>query len=556
MLPKISAVLAFLLVTIATSTSGIASDVGEGAEPRPSVAAILPTGAELENAGAVIGEIYIDAQNIFDLNHPKENKALFRAANRLHIKTRDRTIRQQLLFQSGDLYSERLLQESERILRSDRYLYDASVRPIAWHDGRVDVAVTTHDVWTLNPGISFGRHGGKNTYGFELEELNILGTGTSLSFSRKSGIDRDSTLLEYKNPHLAGTWTAIRARYSNNSDGSLHELDVERPFYALDSRWAAGVAAIDDERVDSLYDLGKIVDSFRVHQKSAEAYWGWSRGLENGWSRRWRVGATFDEHDFELAPRLTGASALLPEDRKLVYPWIAFDLIQDEFGKYTNRDQIGRTEDFHLGTRLQALLGWSDTTFGAGRNALIFKTTVGHGVDHAEKTTLLLTSSFSGRLESGELRNAVIAAAARYYVKQSPRRLFFTTLEVSAGRNLDLDEQLLLGGDNGLRGYPLRYQGGTSRALFTVEQRYFTDWYPFRLFRVGGAAFFDIGRTWGDTPVNTPSRGLLKDVGIGLRIGNSRSGLGNIIHVDLAVPLDGDPAIDKVQLLVETKERF
>ena len=49
---------------------------------------------------------------------------------------------------------------------------------------------------------------------------------------------------------------------------------------------------------------------------------------------------------------------------------------------------------------------------------------------------------------------------------------------------------------------------------------------------------------------------MLKDVGIGLRIGNSRSGLGNIIHVDLAFPLDGDSSIKNVQFLIQTKESF
>src|SRR5262249_11539462 len=124
-----------------------------------ATAAPVPPDEELERAGAIVGEIYVDAQDIFDLNDPKEDKVLFRAANQLHITTRDSVVLQQLLFHSGDLYSARLLQESERILRSARYLYDASVRPIAYHDGRVDVAVTTRDVWTLNPGISFGRHG-------------------------------------------------------------------------------------------------------------------------------------------------------------------------------------------------------------------------------------------------------------------------------------------------------------------------------------------------------------------------------------------------------------
>ena len=41
-----------------------------------------------------------------------------------------------------------------------------------------------------------------------------------------------------------------------------------------------------------------------------------------------------------------------------------------------------------------------------------------------------------------------------------------------------------------------------------------------------------------------------------LRLGNSRSGLGNVIHVDVAFPLDRDASIKNVQLLVETKKRF
>ena len=58
------------------------------------------------------------------------------------------------------------------------------------------------------------------------------------------------------------------------------------------------------------------------------------------------------------------------------------------------------------------------------------------------------------------------------------------------------------------------------------------------------------------SPVSEPSLGLLKDVGFGLRIGNSRSGLGNIIHIDVAFPLDGDSSISNVQFLVETKQQF
>jgi hemolysin activation/secretion protein len=126
----------------------------------------------------------------------------------------------------------------------------------------------------------------------------------------------------------------------------------------------------------------------------------------------------------------------------------------------------------------------------------------------------------------------------------------------SVATNLDADQQLLLGGDTGLRGYPLRYQSGTALALLTLEERYYTNWYPFRLFHVAGAVFFDMGRTWGTDVTGATSDGLLKDVGLGLRLGSSRAAFGNVIHVDLAFPLDGGDDIDDVQFVVETEAHF
>ena len=141
-------------------------------------------------------------------------------------------------------------------------------------------------------------------------------------------------------------------------------------------------------------------------------------------------------------------------------------------------------------------------------------------------------------------------------MEQSKNWLFFTTLYATKGWRLDLDDQILLGGDSGLRGYPLRYQDGTGRALWTVEQRYFTDWYPFRLFRVGGAIFFDAGDVWGTVPLATSNYSWLKDAGFGLRFGNARSGLGNVVHVDLAFPLNTGFNVKTVQLLIVTQQTF
>ena len=84
-------------------------------EPRP---ADVPDDAVMESAGAVIGTISIDIRNIFDASDPRENSGLFRAADSLHIRTKQATIQAQLLFRSGDQYSARKLAETERNLRT------------------------------------------------------------------------------------------------------------------------------------------------------------------------------------------------------------------------------------------------------------------------------------------------------------------------------------------------------------------------------------------------------------------------------------------------------
>jgi outer membrane protein assembly factor BamA len=515
----------------------------------------VPEDAALEAGGARIGEVRFKALELFDIGGRDQDSKLFRLANRLHIRTREATIADQLLFREGDLYHASAVAESARILRATRYLRDANIRPVAYHDGFVDLEVTTQDVWTLNPGFSFGRHGGKNTVSFELEELNLLGLGTQAGIGYKSGIDRDSTAVFYHDHQLGSSWWDLQTTYSDNSDGRLADFSLMRPFYSLDTRRAGGIALNDDLRVDSRYDLGEIIDRFETHAKFATAQWGFSNGLSNGWARRYSVGATYDDHVFADAPGFDPA-LLLPGNRKLVYPWAAAEWVQDRFATTRNRDQIEKIEDYSLGWQFRGQVGFASSSAGSDRNAVMLDGTASSGYDLSARQSLILLAAASGRLEDGNLANGLLSAEARYYFRQSPRRLFFMDLSATAGSNLDADTQVLLGGDNGLRGYPLRYQAGTGRWLFTAEQRVFSNWFPFQLFNVGGAAFFDVGRVVGRDPLGSEPQGLLKDVGLGLRFGNSRSALGNVLHVDFAFPLDGDPSISSMQVVVETKRRF
>ncbi|HTE41452.1 MAG TPA: hypothetical protein VK629_11515 [Steroidobacteraceae bacterium] len=526
------------------------------------LASAVPDSAALEAQHATLGEIRVVNGDVFATETPEENHWFYRLANRLHIETRPNVIRQQLLFKSGEPYSDRLLRESERILRGNRYLFDADIVPVAFHDGVVDVEVRTRDVWTFKPGINFGRTGGSNTSGFELQESNLLGFGKEVTVARRETVDRTSNEYRYFDPHVLGSWTRFAGSYAINSDGRRRAATIDRPFYSLDTQWAAGAGALDWDRTDQRYNLGVVVDEFRHEQEVLEARGGWSAGRHNDWVRRVNFGVRYELDEFAPTNSLFSA-AVLPQDRKLAYPFIGLTLFNDQYEERRNEDQIERTEDRYTGTFVQASVGIAQSEWGSDRDAWIWRATGGSAFESALRVhTLRLSIGASGRIEDGESRNVIGDAEGRYYWRVTERQLFFASLRGTAVEQLDAEKQLLLGGDTGLRGYPLRFQDGTSQALLTLEHRVFTKYYLFRLFHVGGAVFFDAGRSWGRgnaPPLATSeptNQGLLTDAGFGLRFGSSRSAFGNVIHVDLAFPFNGPNTINRMQFIVESKTSF
>ena len=503
-----------------------------------------------------IGSITINNGSIFDLEDPAENKLLYRLANKVHLTTRPHVIEQQLLFETGEDFSAQSLHESERILRDNRYIQEAQIEPIRRGNGVVDINVNTTDTWTLVPKLSFSHSGGESSAGLGLKESNLFGSGVGIEFMYKSDVDRDSRMLKVVDKQLGDSWYGIRAIAEDNSDGHLHSLEFGQPFYSLDTKSSRGFSYLDADQTDSLYDRGEIAAQYRHEIQGYDLQVGWSQGLRNGWARRYVAGLGYDEHRFAEALDPIGSTSLLPTNRKFVYPYVGIEFVQDKFEEAVNLDQIARTEDRFVGSAFTARIGAAQSAFGSSTDAWILRGSARTSISKSQSSSLVFASDFGTRIETGGVANLLLNMDAKYYKRLSDKRLFFVRLNGSYGQNLDLDQHMYLGGDNGLRGYPLRYQSGDKRALLTLEQRFYTDWYPFRLFRVGAAVFFDMGRTWGEGPFGTGNDGLLRDVGAGLRLGNARSSLGQVVHIDVAYPLDGNNDISNVQFIVEIKKSF
>jgi hypothetical protein len=515
----------------------------------------IPTFAQLEAAGAVIGEIRIAPRNIFNLDDPREDYSLYGLVNRLHVTTRPIVIEQALLFRRGERVSVRLIEETERILRANRYLYDARIDAVAWHDGLVDIEVTTRDTWTIDIAGKASRSGGSNSTSFGVTEYNLLGTGVRVGVQRTADADRNGTQFDVGYDQAFDGWTRIAYDRGRFNDGKSQLASIVRPFYSLDARWTAGGAWTLFNRLDSIYDAGDVASQYRHRARAGEVFAGWSPGLIDGWTQRFTAGATGEDHDYALEPGVT-APLQLPGDHAFRTLYFRHEVIEDRYVRLVNRNLIGRPEFFLLGFSSLAQVARETGTSGTAESAWLYFIALNKGIEFAGDQDFLGTLSVERRVASTGAPMTQAGAAVRYYAPQGGHFLFYAALSGDRIQGGGQADQLLLGGDNGLRGYPLRYQSGERRALVTLEQRGYTDWYPFALFRVGGVAFVDAGRATGGPFASSTAGRWLSDVGVGLRIAIDRAARANVLHLDLAMPLNRQDGIKGLQFLVKTQIGF
>lgn len=500
-----------------------------------------------------VGAISVVRQDVFDTDDPAENNAVYRFANRWHIVTREGVVRELLLFGSGDTVSAATIAESERALRSKSYLYDARIvvnrlcpgdAAGAGQIAVIDLIVVTRDVWSLSPELSVTRTGGEDRLRVGLAEINLGGSGSHLDLTLFENLDRQGVSASYADPNLGRRRIGLRLRYDDTDDGELVEAGIGQPFYALSARRSWNAYVLRSNTRQGLYRGGERTGSFRRDYRLAQVSSGWSRGRQGGWVNRVIAGMTLE--DWRHAPG-TPPDPVALGSRRFVYPWVSLHRIEDDYAQVRNVDRVQATEDVYLGRRYDLLLGYAPDDDGH----LIATAEFRDGSRRGDDGILRYGARASGywNRAAGRTENAVARVWARYRHRQTPRWGLFLDGEATVTDGLTADQQVLIGGSSGLRGYPNRYQAGTRAFRLTAEERFYTDLYPLRMLRIALAGFVDVGRAWGlrdDT-------GMLANVGLGLRFESTRTNRNLVYHLDVAFPVVDGPGVGGIEVTLTSK---
>lgn len=486
--------------------------------------------------GLTIGSVVVETNNVFDLDDPRDDKLLYRAANQLHRTTRDAVIRRELLFTEGDRYDPALIEESERILRALPFIRRAEAFTSVNKQGMVDVIVRTYDSWTLEVLASLQRAGGSTNIKAGLAEHNVLGTGKALSGSHSRVGKAGSQAFGYNDPQFFRHKRLQFALAALTSPGTQNfSLKVDRPFTSISPAAFGGRLGYSKGAVGTSGDPTPSGTATRTLSEAGVDY-GIALATSTRRTRRVNTGVLGRRSDYSPIPAQTVGP--VPPREQLTFVRLAGDWQELDFVTVRRINKFTHDEDYNLGLAVLPEVAWAPPSraLGTTESQVVPAVALRKGFVWSNQL-LLLRSGYSSTYVNGGNGHRLASFDAAYFLRGFKYQTIAVHTSLDLGWRLDFARPLSLGEVNGLRGYGLDQFKGDRRFLFNVEDRVFVWDELWRLLDVGAVAFFDSGYVWPSGSAVRPAE-LRNSVGLGLRLAPSRSASNDPVRLDLAYALN------------------
>ena len=491
-----------------------------------------PSDAAVE--GLIIRRVDVQPLNLFEPLPGGPLRPMYRLANRLHITTRPRVIRQQLLFRRGEPWSRARGEETLRVLRALDILEPVRLETRQVGDS-VDVKVVTRDSWTTAPQVSFEAGGGQHFFSFSVVERNLFGLAKSISFAYDHTPEGVYRSLAFHDPAFGGSRWSLGVSTGTGGEGVTQSFELARPFYAEDTRQAFGFRTALRTSVARLYERGQEAAWFDRRVEEIDAWWG--RGVRRG-PTIWRLSALT-----LLRTRRFGPSQLMPgadpgfgggeENRRARLVGLDGRWWRPDFREWTGVDRLGTVEDIDLGPSLQLVSGLSPRGLGATRTEGYASARMEIGGSPNARSLGQLRAELRSWFGDGT-RETWGRLRGRWVQRLHPRHVLVTSGLAVLGKDMPRDHQEIVGGLTGLRAYPVREIAGAGAARLNVEHRWLVSAQVFQVVSLGAAAFYDGAREIGPHTADAP---WLHGAGVGLRLSLPRSSQERVARIDIAWPL-------------------
>lgn len=483
---------------------------------------VIPTGLWAQDGvpcrGQRIDSIAIDAQapTVAGL---RRVPVVGNVVRNTHVITRHDVVRGSLLLKAGDRCSELRRAESERLLRAQPFLADATIEVQPHRRGGVTLDVRTIDEASLILSGSVSSDV-PQLRGLRVGSANLAGLGvaTSIGWRHQPAYD-DRLQLRLTDYQFAGRPYVLAVASLRDALGRDDRAEMTLPFRS-DVQRVAWRTLVGESRGYAQFverDSGRLALGFgRQYSEAGGIIRAGPPGRLSllGFSftneRSWPDTAPRRITELGFQPDTAGAFAGRFVETKAARVNALVGVRGIRFMRVRGFDALRGTQDVPLGLQFGTLIGRAVPAMGANSNDLFFASDLYIGFGTPRVTYRLQAQGEGRRLRgSKEWDGLVGSGRLSRYARVSNSYTRVLSVEWSGTERVLVPHALSLGlPDGGIRGFRNTTTVGGRRGIARIDEQVYLG-APFSFGDLGLAWFADVGQLWaGDLPYGerTPVR--------------------------------------------------
>jgi len=480
-----------------------------------------------------------------------------------HVITRPEVIRGYLLLRVGDRCNELRRSESERILRAQPFIADATIEVVSNDRGGVDLDVRVIDEASLVLGGAVGEDAPK-VRAVKLGSGNLSGLGISgtASWRHQQAFD-DRVELRIADYQFAGRPNVLSMSIVREPLGRDDRVELTLPFRTDVQRyaWRTLIGESRGHVAFSQRDSGRLVLGYareyaegggivRLGPPGRLSLFGLSFTNERAYPDSGAELITGTGFRSDTATLFRGR--FLETRAARINALIGLRGIR--FMRVRGFDALRGTQDIPLGLQLGTLVGRGVPAFGANSNDVFVASDIYIGMGMPRLTYQLQLQGEGRRVRGRKDWDGMVGSARlKRHSRPSAARSRVVTVEWSGTARALVPHALSLGlPDGGLRGYRNAPTVGGRRAIVRLDERMYAG-SPFTFGDVGIALFADAGKLWvGDVPygARTPTRvSVGGSLLVAVPVRSTR-----MWRLEYAVPLNREPGGSRWELRLSHRD--
>ena len=459
--------------------------------------------------------------SVTDTTTTSKNR-LTKAGNYLHINTQIRAIKSLLLIRENEPFNSFFVKESERLIRSQKFVHDVSFYVVSAgvKKDSVDIYIRELDIWSINAEGSIS----PSRISAGISDKNFLGSGDEFknTFSRDLSNKISAYNAFYFIPNIRTSYINSKLHFGIDGYGNIRKsVAFERPFYSPYAKWAAGIAFSSQVKKDTLRDMDPLYAPLNYKFRTQD-FWA-AKAIQIF------KGNTEDELATNLIFAIRYLRVRYSEKPSLINDPLQIYSSQDFYlagigistRKYVQDTYIfkyGTTEDVPVGKVIE-LTGGYQLRLNSWRPYLGVRLSAGNYHEWGYLSTNIDIGTF---LNASHAEQGVITAGINYFTGlfEIGRWKFrqFVKPQITIGINRFAYDSLTLNDGYGIDGFNSTGSSGKNRLLFMLQTQSYAPWNVLG-FHFGPFLVCSVGML-GDAVSGFKNHKLYSQFGIGVLIKN------------------------------------